>query len=77
MGDHLFSQFGVGQNFFGLANRFIGDITVKFDDWKPFGFDIDRIDRIGIDDNRTTKVNGFKEGIDSSKTLRWYLDQTG
>ena len=32
MGDHLFSQLRVGKNFFGFANRFIGDIAIDFDD---------------------------------------------
>jgi hypothetical protein len=53
----------VHDQFPGLFNRFFGHISIDLNGRKPFGFDIEGVDGIAVDQNRLAEVDRLQKGI--------------
>ena len=63
MASPCFAQRRVMKNLVGLLNDFIGDEHGHLDCLESERIDVSRIDGVGIDDDRLSKIDRFEEGI--------------
>ena len=68
--NHLFAKFGVFQHLSGLADGFFRDISINFYYRKSLGLDIHGVYGIGIDHNRSAKVDCLQKRIAKALKIR-------
>src|SRR5690242_17737614 len=68
---HLFDKFAIPQDFLNMLDGFVVDKALEFHGFEAFGFDVDGIDCIVVEEDRTAVIDRFQKGIAKSLQQGW------